>query len=125
MLRTLFDDADADHGGTVTLQEFKELLSNPRVKTELSILEIEVPDAEMLFHLLDDGDGQMHVNEFISGALHVRGTARASDIVALAFSNARMISQLKDLERYVRGPLMELLHSAQVAATAAGTAAVS
>merc|ERR1719375_2096720 len=68
-LRQLFEQADADGGGHMALEEFKNLLEQPRARTILSILEIDPQDSEHLFYLLDDGDGEIYLQEFITGVM--------------------------------------------------------
>jgi len=97
-LRSLFDEADLDSGGSVNRQEFNQLMDKPRAKTLLSILEVDGSDIERLFDLLDDGDGHIIIDEFVQGIMKVRGTAKAMDLVALLYHTEH---QQKWLETYM------------------------
>merc|ERR1719428_1213670 len=52
-LRRLFQEADVDGTGSITMDEFTALLDSPQVKPWLSVLELEVREVDGLFQLLD------------------------------------------------------------------------
>lgn len=46
-------------------------------------LDVDVTEGAALFNMLDDGDGQVTLDEFVDGILRCRGPARALDQVAM------------------------------------------
>merc|ERR1719221_602760 len=82
-LDRLFTSLDGTGDGTITREEFDAALRQPRVRHWFGALEIDVSDVPKLFLMLDDGDGQISKEEFISGLKKVKGTARSIDLLQL------------------------------------------
>merc|ERR1711920_796181 len=82
-LKTLFSTIDPDGDGSAPVEAFIHLLERDKVKLFLSALEINVRDVESLALHLDDGEGMIQLEAFITGLLNIRGTAKAVDMVAL------------------------------------------
>merc|ERR1711920_209510 len=82
-LKNLFSTIDPDGDGFVPVQAFVRLLEKDKVRLFLSALEINVKDVESLSHHLDDGEGMIQLEDFITGLLNIRGTAKAVDMVTL------------------------------------------
>jgi len=97
-LKEIFQQGDQDDSGTVDWSEFVNMVQNPRVRAWLGILELDVTDMALVFNLLDDGDGQIEFEEFISGVMKCRGAARGVEVVSLMSefrTLSRNVSQLK------------------------------
>merc|ERR1740121_1582103 len=62
-LRLFFDEADASGDGLLDFTELETVLANPRVKTWLQVLGLEVHETKSLFRLLDNGDGLITVDD--------------------------------------------------------------
>merc|ERR1719375_1075339 len=97
----MFLEADKDGGGFLSLEEFQDLLKVDRVKAWLSMLEMEVNEISGLFVFLDNGDGNISFDEFITGVMRLRGGAKGVDLVTLLYENKKMLDQLKDLQQRV------------------------
>merc|ERR1712151_633363 len=82
-VKKMFNTLDESGDGFVSWDEFKPLLTDPSLRLMLSTLELDAKDAEMLFTLLDDGDGMLSADEFVQGAQNIKGTAKALDLVAV------------------------------------------
>jgi len=83
-LKKLFSFADADNDGLVDFNEFQHVLAEEEVKLWLSSMEYDASDPHLLFRLLDaDKSGYIGVDEFIKGMTHLRGQARAMDLLAM------------------------------------------
>lgn len=95
-LRMIFNAADYDYSGTVSLAEFTKVVQEPRVAHWLGEVGLDLNEMTGLFGLLDDGDGQVSMEEFLAGATRIRGTARSADVVTLIYENRRMMSDLKE-----------------------------
>ncbi|CAK9066434.1 unnamed protein product [Durusdinium trenchii] len=76
----LFWEADISGDGFIDFSEFKRLLEHPQLQVWLYQLEIETGDLEGLFRLLDDGDGEISLEEFEAGVMKLKGFARAFDL---------------------------------------------
>jgi len=63
--------------------EFQMALRDPLVLQWLRTLYIEPRDLEDLFDLMDDGDGMISMDEFITGVNRMKGQAKSIDLVNL------------------------------------------
>jgi len=76
-----FKQADVDHTGTLSWEEFKKQLEDPKTQSYFQALELDVSQAPVLFDLLDaDGSGAVTVEEFVEGCVRLRGQARSIDV---------------------------------------------
>jgi len=82
-LQLFFSEADVSGDGFVDQWEFDAIMTNPRVRSWLSELELEVHETYALFNLIDDGDGRITYDEFIDGVVRLKGQARCVDVVAI------------------------------------------
>jgi hypothetical protein len=106
-LKSVFTEADSDMSGSVGLDEFKAALKKPEVRTVLSMMEVDLADAELLFYILDNGDGTMDLEEFTAGVLRIRGPAKSVDTVALLAFQGRIQKRLLSLENMMAGSIGE------------------
>lgn len=91
-MRALFEQMDADHSGSITLDEVQASFEDSRVQCYFQALGLDPEDLERLFMLLDDDkSGELNLDEFLSGCLRLKGQARSIDVHAL-------IMQVKKLE---------------------------
>ncbi|CAE7770543.1 Scn10a, partial [Symbiodinium microadriaticum] len=105
-LLQVFNDADADGDGYLTLKEFERMLELPEIKHYLSVLDMDVRDARMLFHLLDDGDdihGALSVQEFCEGIAKVRGNAKSADMVLLLHETGKVRKECQAILQVLGG----------------------
>jgi len=82
-LKALFFQLDTSGDGLVSWDEFQQMLTDVRLKAWLNALEIEPTDMEEFFHILDDGDGELTIDEFVLGISRLRGFAKAIDMAHL------------------------------------------
>jgi len=83
-LTSMFNVVDHNRSGKVSIQEFQGLLQDPDLVKFFATLQIDVEDAWSLFKLLDtSGDGEIDVDEFVTGCLKLRGQARSVDLALL------------------------------------------
>jgi len=102
-LEQIFKAIDHTSDGLVTEDKLTGILSNPTVVAYFQTLDVDVMDSAALFHLLDNGDGEMTMDEFVEGILRCKGPARAMDQVAiraelgkLDTKVTRLMTKLKD-----------------------------
>eukprot|EP00746_Dinoflagellata_sp_MGD_P010847 gnl/MRDRNA2_/MRDRNA2_122547_c0_seq1.p1 gnl/MRDRNA2_/MRDRNA2_122547_c0~~gnl/MRDRNA2_/MRDRNA2_122547_c0_seq1.p1 ORF type:complete len:682 (-),score=145.22 gnl/MRDRNA2_/MRDRNA2_122547_c0_seq1:33-2021(-) len=97
-IKQLFQQADSSGDGNVTWEEFSGILDDPKIKTWLAVLELEVQEVAGLFHLIDNGDGAISFDEFMSGLVRLKGSAKSVDVVTLLYENQKILRTIKDLE---------------------------
>jgi voltage-gated sodium channel len=82
-LRDIFEGADEDGSGTLTLGEVMKAISKPEIYNKLKMIEFPVEDPKQIFMLLDyDNTGELSVDEFIAGCIRMKGTAKSKDLLA-------------------------------------------
>eukprot|EP00931_Biecheleriopsis_adriatica_P060159 TRINITY_DN36114_c0_g1_i1.p1 TRINITY_DN36114_c0_g1~~TRINITY_DN36114_c0_g1_i1.p1 ORF type:complete len:610 (+),score=102.00 TRINITY_DN36114_c0_g1_i1:25-1854(+) len=96
-LEDIFHAADVSGDGLISEQELLDLLGDKGVVTYLEALDLEVHQGTALFHLLDDGDGQITYDEFIDGILRFKGPARSIDLIAMQLDCQKMHKDLRSL----------------------------
>merc|ERR1712137_980683 len=89
MLRFL-READKDGDGFIQPGEFKNYLQNEG--PWLAAQGLDEQDDELLFTLLDDGDGKLSPTEVARGSSRLKGPARSVDLISLM----HMVSLLQD-----------------------------
>merc|ERR1712125_247630 len=88
---------DGSSDGSITSEEFHEMMSRNEVKDIFNLLDMDVHEAVSLFNLLDDGDGCMQQDEFLTGIMRLKGHARSQDIVILQRDCRRIDKQCKQI----------------------------
>jgi len=103
MIRGIFEDSDVDGSGQVTFLEFQKLLDNPDMVAYLEAMGIDSTEAQGLFRLLDDdGSGVVSIEEFITGFLRLKGSAKAVDMVMLLYENRKISKKLNKIFKEAR-----------------------
>lgn len=108
-LEHIFRAIDDSGDGIITEARMNEILSNAKIAAYFQTLDLDVHEGAALFHLLDNGDGEVTLEEFIDGIMRCKGPARAIDQVA-------MHADLKQLDNKL-GKLAKLLKNADVITT--------
>eukprot|EP00930_Biecheleria_cincta_P041858 TRINITY_DN28767_c0_g1_i1.p1 TRINITY_DN28767_c0_g1~~TRINITY_DN28767_c0_g1_i1.p1 ORF type:complete len:581 (-),score=108.82 TRINITY_DN28767_c0_g1_i1:118-1809(-) len=123
-LKAIFKEVDISGDGHVTIGEFERMLEKPKLKFWLTQLDLEYYDLLALFELLDDGDGQISLDEFMEGALRLRGHSKSLDIWRLERKLEVLLKKIMEFqpghseERHaVSGMLKEAGWHHQVSAT--------
>jgi len=92
----LFHHGDVDNSGSLSQEEFQEILGKDKVQEWMRAMGIEVHDAERVFDLFDsDGDRCITLEELVTQTLSLKGQAKAMD---LAIVRARV----EDLHQVVQ-----------------------
>ncbi|CAE7244122.1 Scn11a [Symbiodinium natans] len=98
-LEILFNTLDSDSSGWLSFPEFVNSLGNPAVKRYMRLLDLHVSDVQPLFEILDEGgDGMISVHEFVKGLTHVKGQARALDIMVLQRQSAQLLRACHEVD---------------------------
>ncbi|CAK9083404.1 Sodium channel protein type 10 subunit alpha (Peripheral nerve sodium channel 3) (PN3) (Sensory neuron sodium channel) (Sodium channel protein type X subunit alpha) (Voltage-gated sodium channel subunit alpha Nav1.8), partial [Durusdinium trenchii] len=82
-LEGVFKVMDHEGTGIITEERLSQILANPKVAAYFATLELDISEGRALFHLLDNGNGEVTQDEFISGILRCKGQARAIEQVAM------------------------------------------
>jgi len=83
--------------GLLQREELKRILACHDVKTWLSAQELDVEDADLLFDLLDDGDGAIRATELTQGMSRLKGAAKSIDIHALMCMTTAIHAKVNEL----------------------------
>lgn len=82
-LEGIFHSIDEHRDGLITEERLTAILAIPRVEAYFQTMDLDVREGQALFHLIDNGDGEVTLEEFIDGIMRCKGPARAIDQVAL------------------------------------------
>jgi len=80
-LTDLFMDLDADQSGSLTREEFEQATKHPMIRRKFMMLDFGPDDLDELWSILDDGDGNLSVEEFSLGLRKMKGEAKSKDIL--------------------------------------------
>merc|ERR1711874_516743 len=89
-LLAFFAQVDQSGDGCINLEEFRNLAEDPRMKAWISAMDMDVSDAERVFTLMDDGDGEVSVDELLAGISRLKGAAKSIDLCQLAHKITRI-----------------------------------
>ncbi|CAE8681952.1 unnamed protein product [Polarella glacialis] len=110
-VKQLFKSVDVSSDGQITFDEFSALVENPKLKFWMGQLDLEYHDLLGLFEMLDDGDGEISLGEFVEGAGRLKGAAKTIDIWRLETKLEIMLTRLLALSTTsaanANGPLLE------------------
>jgi len=108
---------------TLSWTEFRDQLDDPQMTRCLHMLNIDPSEAKGLFTLLDtDSSGEINAEEFVMGAIRLKGNAKAIDLATLMYFNKRMAiwwhgqkGTVTDLLRQMR----DMMHDSRAAESTA------
>jgi voltage-gated sodium channel len=82
-LREIFETADEDGNGMLTLSEVQKAINKPEIYNKLKMIEFPVEDPKQVFMLLDyDNTCELSIDEFINGCIRMKGQAKSKDLLA-------------------------------------------
>jgi len=90
-------DADSSGDGGLSKDEFRDILQSGDVKVWFAAQDLDAGDADYLYDLLDDGDGNLTVGELIAGVARLKGAARSIDLFGLMHLVANLDGECSDL----------------------------
>eukprot|EP00929_Paragymnodinium_shiwhaense_P058811 TRINITY_DN29467_c0_g1_i1.p1 TRINITY_DN29467_c0_g1~~TRINITY_DN29467_c0_g1_i1.p1 ORF type:complete len:601 (-),score=177.66 TRINITY_DN29467_c0_g1_i1:174-1976(-) len=81
-LREIFEYADLDRSGTLTIDEVEAALDKPEVYSKLKMIDFPVEDPGHMFRTLDwDDCKELTIDEFITGCMRMKGSAKSKDLL--------------------------------------------
>eukprot|EP00929_Paragymnodinium_shiwhaense_P119254 TRINITY_DN91135_c0_g1_i1.p1 TRINITY_DN91135_c0_g1~~TRINITY_DN91135_c0_g1_i1.p1 ORF type:complete len:617 (+),score=93.85 TRINITY_DN91135_c0_g1_i1:187-2037(+) len=99
-MEKLLIEGDESQDGYLNLEEFQELLGDPRVQKWLAAQEIEVKDVALAFKMIDEGaDGRVSAEELVRGFSRLKGAARSMDMVTLIEAIKRVDATMSRLDQ--------------------------
>eukprot|EP00930_Biecheleria_cincta_P057010 TRINITY_DN43019_c0_g1_i1.p1 TRINITY_DN43019_c0_g1~~TRINITY_DN43019_c0_g1_i1.p1 ORF type:complete len:672 (+),score=142.82 TRINITY_DN43019_c0_g1_i1:114-2129(+) len=108
-IRRIFQQSDTDASGSITLEELQLQIKNPWVKAYFAGLDIDPREASIIFNLLDtDCSGELSLDEFITGILKMKGSAKGVDALAIMFDHQRLALSFNALCSYLEDQLSEI-----------------
>jgi voltage-gated sodium channel len=82
-LREIFESADEDGSGTLTLSEVQKAINKPEIYNKLKMIDFPVEDPKQVFMMLDyDNSCELSIDEFIAGCIRMKGAAKSKDLLA-------------------------------------------
>lgn len=116
-LREIFDMADVDGSGTLSVDEVHEATQKPEIYNKLKMIDFPVNDPGQIFRLLDyDDSGELTIEEFITGCIRMKGSAKSKDLLVAQVALDSMRRQYNLFEEELdtlRGKLARLDASAR------------
>merc|ERR1712007_236866 len=106
-------EADESNDGLLQRDELKKICAIPDVKVWFAAQELDVDDVDLLFDLLDGGEGHISVTDLIHGVAKLKGSAKAIDMVGLMHMTSSLSSHLCELEWLLKNrlrPTMAYFH---------------
>jgi hypothetical protein len=100
-MRSLLGRGDMDGDGVLDRDEFVRILKTQTTATWLSSMEVEVGDAGILFDMIDDGDGQLTLDELIRGISRLKGGARSIDMCMMLNGLATLQRSVEDVQQFM------------------------
>jgi hypothetical protein len=99
-LADLFYEGDTDGDNHFSYEELEQHCTNPRFCAYLNTHALDGGDAKVLFEMLDrDGSGRVDVEEFVLGALKLKGPARCLDMVRSQAMFERVFERLDTVDQ--------------------------
>eukprot|EP00747_Dinoflagellata_sp_TGD_P035711 gnl/TRDRNA2_/TRDRNA2_138029_c0_seq2.p1 gnl/TRDRNA2_/TRDRNA2_138029_c0~~gnl/TRDRNA2_/TRDRNA2_138029_c0_seq2.p1 ORF type:complete len:406 (+),score=51.94 gnl/TRDRNA2_/TRDRNA2_138029_c0_seq2:80-1219(+) len=96
--RHFFLAADTSGDGYITRDELAVMMQNERVEAWLELMEVEAHEVEGLIRLLDDNeDGSVSMEEFVAGAMRLKGTARSIDTIAMMHEQTKLAKRIDEI----------------------------
>mmetsp|Transcript_91499 Transcript_91499/g.127057 ORF Transcript_91499/g.127057 Transcript_91499/m.127057 type:complete len:116 (+) Transcript_91499:2-349(+) len=105
-MKTLFEAADESGDGVIDLDEFRKIFELEEIRTWLSAQDLPVSNPDLLFRLLDDGDGGLTAEELVKGVDRLKGSAKGMDLEAFVMEHrafAREVFSRLDMSERGRG----------------------
>lgn len=99
-MQRIFEELDTNSSGTLTLEEFEKQMQDENVLTFMSTLELDIDQVRTLLTLLDrDQNGEVDIDEFITGCIRLKGGAKSLDMAILQYQVEWMLHNIASLHQ--------------------------
>jgi len=106
-LRKMFSQLDEDNSGTLSKEEFTDVLDNEMFVCKMKLMDIDLEELPDIFDALDDGDERVSMDEFCTGLTQMQGVAMSRDTLKAGQrskrANEAVWDMALDMEDYVEG----------------------
>ena len=94
----MFHTIDDDGSGEISGSEIQAMMDDEEFQAYMSHLNIAVDDMMDIFEVFDkDGSGSVSVDEFVTGCLRVKGTAKTIDVMRVKNDTAMLKELIHEL----------------------------
>merc|ERR1719174_1929741 len=101
-LQRVFMELDNDGSGTLTLDEFERQIQDESILTYLRALDLDIDQVRILLPLLDvDQNGEVDIEEFITGCLRLKGGAKSLDMAILQYQIEWILHNMSSLNNVI------------------------
>ncbi|CAJ1362512.1 unnamed protein product [Effrenium voratum] len=100
-LKQFFLQIDLDGSGSLTKQEFFKATKQRKIRQKLRALDIMPKDIDELWDILDEGKGELAVEDFQNGIRRLRGEAKAKDILRLYKEVRQFETSVEEVEGHI------------------------
>jgi hypothetical protein len=101
-LQRVFQELDHDASGTLTLDEFEKQIQDENILSYLSAIDLDINEVRILLPLLDlDQNGEVDIDEFITGCLRLKGGAKSIDMAILQYQIEWILHNISTLHHEV------------------------
>eukprot|EP00930_Biecheleria_cincta_P039029 TRINITY_DN26839_c0_g1_i1.p1 TRINITY_DN26839_c0_g1~~TRINITY_DN26839_c0_g1_i1.p1 ORF type:complete len:632 (+),score=107.81 TRINITY_DN26839_c0_g1_i1:54-1949(+) len=98
-IKKLFQEIDEDGSNEITIDELEQKLEEEAMKAFFDSINVDTQDAWLLFSLIDkDVSGSIDLEEFVTGCLSLKGSAKAIHIAKLSLENKGMKNTIDSFE---------------------------
>lgn len=98
-MKMFFNQSDVSGDGMINFEEFVNVVSQQEAQLWLSAMELDEKDHRLLFSLLDNGDGQIELDELVKGVGRLKGAAKSIDVIRIMRELESMQQTLKQIEQ--------------------------
>mmetsp|Transcript_86770 Transcript_86770/g.165838 ORF Transcript_86770/g.165838 Transcript_86770/m.165838 type:complete len:706 (+) Transcript_86770:2-2119(+) len=99
-MQQVFEELDTNNSGTLSKEEFEKQIQDENIMAYLSTLELDIDQVRTLLTLLDlDQNGEVDIEEFVSGCLRLKGEAKSLDMAILQYQVEYILHNLSSLNR--------------------------
>jgi len=107
-LRELCVEADHNGSGSISFEEFAEIMADSRIRSHFELKGLDIKDAEMFFKMLTSitGDKDVEIGAFVAGCMKMKGFAMSVDLLSIGFELKLLAQVMKSMQRQV-GELSE------------------
>mmetsp|Transcript_42384 Transcript_42384/g.76077 ORF Transcript_42384/g.76077 Transcript_42384/m.76077 type:complete len:1072 (-) Transcript_42384:142-3357(-) len=86
-LKEMFAALDEDGSGTLSREEFTDVLDDVLFVRQMKVLDIDLDELPDIFDILDDGDGAITTDEFCIGLTRLQGVAMSREMLKCTSKN--------------------------------------
>jgi len=101
-MKMFFQHANEDEDNILSIEEWKEVIAEEKVKHWFAAQGLSISDPELLWKILDtSGDRELDLEELIQGTARLQGPAKSLDLAILNLEHKTLQEQMKELSQNV------------------------